>query len=805
MEISTKRRVKVYELGDDSSWKDKGTGYCVCMFYEDKEELDLLVRSEEENAPILLNSKVVKGDVYQKQQETLIVWTEPDGQDLALSFQEAEGCAEVWDMIMDMQKRLPDPPIDPNSSEFFQDSADSSITLPPPELSNLPEIEAIVKQVGRFVYGRDNLVSYVIQEKYIDKLLPLLEICEDLDDIKDLHILCNIMKGLILLNENAIFEYIVQDDVILGVVGMLEYDPDYPNAKAQHREYLANNSKFKQIVPIKDPTVESKIHQTFRLQYLKDVVLARILDDNTFSILNSLIFFNHVDIVNHLQHDHEFLKQLFGILDNAEESSERKRDVIFFVQQFCAISKNLQMMSRSGLYRALSQHGLFCIFDYSLPDPDSSVRIVGAEILCSILDHDPNLVRSYILAQVKQSRKPLIETVIERLIADEDIGVKVQYAELIKVLLDTSSGFGDHSLTGPAEALMQQKNDPEANELLTLFYDRFIKQLFTPILNLADYKEDAQELVFDITQSALYFHLCELMCLFIRAHTFRSKYFVLSTNIGSKFVTLFKSRDKHLKLAALRFIRTCVGMRDEFYNKHLIQYNLFAPVVNTLLQTGNRDNLVNSACLELFEFIRKENSTNLVNHIVKEYGDRLEKVDYVETFKLLQRRYEQNIDSANTNATAASTTESGTVRTGRQPGQSAWESATLDDDEEAYFNTSDDDDATDQSGTDSPSSNITPVSTEDKPKPNGSLVNYSDEDEDETSPKLNSLASETEPENLINKGEKRPRPEDGIDSAMNDKKLKEAGANEKSTNGDSKQNQEDEVATEKTNDLAPSE
>jgi hypothetical protein len=27
--------------------------------------------------------------------DTLIVWTEPNGSDLALSFQEAEGCAEI--------------------------------------------------------------------------------------------------------------------------------------------------------------------------------------------------------------------------------------------------------------------------------------------------------------------------------------------------------------------------------------------------------------------------------------------------------------------------------------------------------------------------------------------------------------------------------------------------------------------------------------------------------------------------------------------------------------------------------------
>lgn len=38
--------------------------------------------------------------------DTLIVWTEPDGVDYALSFQDPEGCAEVWQFIQDVQKHI---------------------------------------------------------------------------------------------------------------------------------------------------------------------------------------------------------------------------------------------------------------------------------------------------------------------------------------------------------------------------------------------------------------------------------------------------------------------------------------------------------------------------------------------------------------------------------------------------------------------------------------------------------------------------------------------------------------------------
>jgi hypothetical protein len=38
--------------------------------------------------------------------DTLIVWTEPDGVDYALSFQDPDGCSEVWNFILEVQRHL---------------------------------------------------------------------------------------------------------------------------------------------------------------------------------------------------------------------------------------------------------------------------------------------------------------------------------------------------------------------------------------------------------------------------------------------------------------------------------------------------------------------------------------------------------------------------------------------------------------------------------------------------------------------------------------------------------------------------
>ena len=55
---------------------------------------------------LLLESKIQSDTAYQKQQETLIVWSEGENYDLALSFQEKAGCDEIWEKICQVKKFL---------------------------------------------------------------------------------------------------------------------------------------------------------------------------------------------------------------------------------------------------------------------------------------------------------------------------------------------------------------------------------------------------------------------------------------------------------------------------------------------------------------------------------------------------------------------------------------------------------------------------------------------------------------------------------------------------------------------------
>lgn len=396
--------------------------------------------------------------------------------------------------------------------------------------------------------GRDALTKYVLTEDYIQKLVPLVEMAEDMEDLASLHRLCNIMKTMILLNDTTILELAVSDSVVMGVVGALEYDPDYPTHKANHRQWLAKDGRYKEVVQI-DDDVCRKIHSTYRLQYLKDVVLARILDDPTFSVLNSLIFFNQVDIVQHLQSNPLLLKNLFGIFKAQQTDQKRKKEAVLFIQQCCAIGKTLQPNARQQLYDNFLSHGLLSVINFSLRHSDPAIRVGATDVLVSMIDHDPQMIRQTIFRQMSEKQTPLTDSLIDLLLVEFDLGVKAQISDAIKVLLDVSLNNApqDNSskpLLGDC-GVRSRIADPQQMDFIKDFYNESAKKLFKPLVDLKDRKD----MNFSVREVSLFIYLIEILCFFIRQHTHYSKFFVLSENLGQRIVQLLSSPEKYLKLS----------------------------------------------------------------------------------------------------------------------------------------------------------------------------------------------------------------------------------------------------------------
>jgi protein phosphatase-4 regulatory subunit 3 len=174
----------------------------------------------EEGGHVLLESKLYSEDIYQLQQDTLIVWNDPlSSDDLALSFQEAVGCTEIWEQILQIQSRMN---TNCNGSQrsltsvtmvhvlthslahsdflveelemmaLQEDDGLQEIALPAPNVKNIDLVFLQVTKSNR----RERIAQAIQREGYLQKLLDLFKACEDPPNLANLHKMFEIFKTL---------------------------------------------------------------------------------------------------------------------------------------------------------------------------------------------------------------------------------------------------------------------------------------------------------------------------------------------------------------------------------------------------------------------------------------------------------------------------------------------------------------------------------------------------------------------------------------------------------------------------------
>lgn len=504
----------------------------------------IILVSEEDSTPIL-ETRVSPDDIYQRQGETIISWTEPaNGCDVALSFADASGCSEFWDEIQSMQRA--EAQAGGGGFGLGDGSAgggggggvggqlggpmalahergggvmcgggcglggelgahEASVNLPAPELRN---VKALAEMLGEITfYQRPAVVQLILQQDYIAQLAQLFQTIEDLESLPELHAMFHIFRTLMMLNDSAIFEQLLREDVVMHVIGALEYDPELLVHATRHREFLTSVVVFREVLPIKEPSILAKarttpagarrrcarartrarrrsraraaaaaprvaaralrvgpaqVHQNFRVQYIKDVVLPRSLDDHTFATLNSIVFVNNVAILSHIQRDSEYLSALFAQLVEHGTPLERRRELSRLLLELCQLARSLQLFNRAAFYRRMLDHGLFAPVASLLMSADPMLQLHAAEMLGATCLHDPSILRQFIL--VERPAQRTMRALMHVLTCGAEAGVKAQLGEVLRALLDPET----------MEGLEQE-------EFLNLFYEHFVAVALAPL------------------------------------------------------------------------------------------------------------------------------------------------------------------------------------------------------------------------------------------------------------------------------------------------------------------------------------
>jgi hypothetical protein len=271
----------------------------------------------------------------------------------------------------------------------------------------------------------------------------------------------------------------------------------------------------------------------------------------------------------------------------------------------------------------------------------------------------------------------ILYVIIRCLVTETNTAIIEHLEDTLKTILDTEK---------------QLENRIEMEKFLNLFYDHYIHWLTVPFhekfrhLKLPMIQTPSRCVTSSLSASAGQ-AIIELLCLCVRNHAYKMKYFIMRNNLLSTCVSILDRKERHLYLSVMKLLRTVITTKEDFYLRHIVKGDLLKEIFHLLEKNASKDNLITSTIVELVEFIRTENIRILVTYIMDKYSHCFENLTHVDVYDRIVLRHEQNQSYDNENG-MNETSESVDYRGSKNKQFVELEK------EEAYWDDDDDDDDT---------------------------------------------------------------------------------------------------------------
>jgi protein phosphatase-4 regulatory subunit 3 len=245
--------------------------------------------------------------------------------------------------------------------------------LPLPHISNLQHLARLLTCVPPS--QRAAFASECLAPKFLSALCDAFHTAEDQGSEDALSLLWRIVKGLFLLSNQKLTERCLKQDVYEDIMGILEYDDGLPAPKRiAHRQVLQLQVRFNAVVALEeDEEMLERIHLHYRLMYVRDIVLPRLLDDSSLASMTQVAHGNLSAILENLQKTPALLEQVFAQMRQKDLQS------LVFMQDLCRLSKVIPPSQRQALFERLIERRLFAILTPFLSD--------GAAMCCRLQDN----------------------------------------------------------------------------------------------------------------------------------------------------------------------------------------------------------------------------------------------------------------------------------------------------------------------------------------------------------------------------------------------------------------------------------
>lgn len=656
--ITRKWRVKFYRLNDIGQWDDYGIGYvfCASKINEEKEKIYKLIMISEINNEEMFSIELNKNNAeFNYQRSTIMTWRESDGEDddSAISFQEKEGLIEIINTIylcegkdLKLENLLEEVNGAVNFLEVSVQNLPNLAKIINPEMSEMrfndfirdlknSNYEFILK-LGEILKDEEKKIenlktsasSNVDMEKNdennnkdnkIEEESEKKEINDNDEDIennnynqqliyknlpmKNIHYIFNIFKNLILIGDKSLTEALLDDELYLITFGALEYD--FETMKSiPHRKYFKNIVKFKNPLNIKNPEILKKINQNLRLTYLRDTALSRLIEDNAVKTINSILQYNHNDIIQFFLNNSIYLEMLLDQLKS--EDLNIKKEACLFLSEIIECSKDV-IQTRSTFSEYLFEQGILNIIgkiieDNLLNNKDDNnleikekkefIKITAVEIFIDVLTSIPIVILDYLK---QENDHNFLKQLTNIMLYSDNFGIKYEICQIYKTLIETQ---------------LKEKS----SDRMDLFSEPFqimLKYLNYPIspLNALNHQKK-------IEISSTKQIIVEILITWFSLMNFNKQFWIEENKLDVIISNLLEEIDKVINLYTIKLLKCLINYTDPFICNKILTEKLCNNLINLFQNNMKKKNIIISCMMDFFEALSKKNEMIFNNAMI---------------------------------------------------------------------------------------------------------------------------------------------------------------------------------------------
>ena len=645
--FTKKWRVKLYLLNENGQWDDKGIGY-VFLANEIQEESNFdggfenstatkmdkkLIMLKETTNETIFNIDILKENIeFHNQRGTILTWKKMgslDEDNIAISFQEKEGIAEIFKNIKIINGIILE------DEDFFEEETPFEVfrevtteNLPniyreiPPDMDESKIQDLVnylegtncefIKKLGLLLNSEEKKIEEVKSSLSLNSLETDVSLINNKDNYKEsineitekiinmgegegrksesnnkaaffnenINYIFNIVKNMILYGNKALLELLFDDDNYLISFGALEYD-NQSYKIIPHRKYFTDIVKFKNPLNLKDPILIQRIKQNLRLTYLRDTALGRVINENTNKSINLIIQMNYSEIIQFFINNTDFLKVLFSQMESEEISV--KKDAILLLTELMSFSKNVAS-SRVTFNEVLCENGILPILSKLIEqnsknnENDSISELINinvVEIFISILSSVPVLIRQYLVDNEGKTLSQLTNL----LLFHDNFPIKYEISQIFKTLIE-----------GEGEASDKKK-------FFSSTIDKFISYLNSPCSKTQNQNEISTTIQIII----------EIFLTWFNNMDFDSRFWLDKHKINLIIIQLLKDKSRTVTLYAIKLLKIILEICENYIALHIITNDLCNILINLFNENSKKNNIIFSCLLNFFDSLSQTN------------------------------------------------------------------------------------------------------------------------------------------------------------------------------------------------------